>query len=92
MNSITVITESDLLRGIVIDTRIDLKVIEITDTEKVQAKLTELSGRRGEMTADGIFLAGSDSIFKDRYCYGDLLYIMSRLTGEGGCPWDVARL
>ena len=91
MNSIIVITQSDLLRGITVDTRIDIRVTEITDAGSVQAKLTELFGSRGDETADGIFHAGSDSLFKDRYCYGDLLHIMGRLTGEGGCPWDVAQ-
>ena len=32
-----------------------------------------------------------EKIFKDNYTYEDLLYILSRLTGEGGCPWDIVQ-
>lgn len=91
MNSILVLTEKDLMSGITVDTRIGLKVIQITDTEKVQRRIEQLYGQGGSIDGDGITIEGNGSLFKARYCYGDLLHIMERLTGEGGCPWDIAQ-
>lgn len=84
-------TEDDLLGGIAVDTRISLKVIEVKNEKAVQEKLTALFGKPGVVRPDGIFEEGDRSLFKDRYSYGDLIHIMQRLTGEGGCPWDIAQ-
>lgn len=79
------------MSGITVDTRIALKVIEITDPERVQSRIKQLYGRRGGETDGAITVDGSGSLFKSRYGYGDLLHIMDRLTGEGGCPWDISQ-
>ena len=88
--SVFTITEADLYDAL-IDTRYDLRVIEITDPERAEAYLEKLYGYK--VTADGgeAFAEGNNSLFKPRYSDGDLIHVMRRLTGEGGCPWDRAQ-
>ena len=91
MNSVAVLTQNDFLDGITVDTRIDLKIINITDKTAVQKKLLEVCGTSGADCEGGLFITGNSSLIKDRYGFGDLLHIMARLTREDGCPWDKAQ-
>lgn len=88
--SVFTITEADLYDAL-IDTRYDLRVIEITDPERAEAYLEKLYGCKVAVTGGEAYAEGNDSLFKPRYSDGDLIHVMRRLTGEGGCPWDRAQ-
>ena len=91
MKSVMTVTAADLERA-VIDTRFDLRVVEITDVARTETRLSQLYGERKFDVKDGeIYIEGSDSLFKDRYTDGDLANVMDRLTAEDGCPWDRAQ-
>ena len=91
MKSVMTVTAADLERA-VIDTRFDVRVVEITDAERTKARLVQLYGERGFDIKDGeIYIEGNDSLFKERYSDGDLVNVMDRLTAENGCPWDRAQ-
>lgn len=86
MKSVMTVTAADLERA-VIDTRFDVRVVEITDAERTKARLVQLYGERGFDIKDGeIYIEGNDSLFKERYSDGDLVNVMDRLTAENGCP------
>lgn len=90
MKSVFTVTESDLYEAL-IDTRYDLRVVGITDPEKAGAYLKKLYGREIPVCGGEAYAEGSDSLFKPRYSDGDLIHVMRRLTGDGGCPWDRAQ-
>lgn len=50
--------------------------------------LKEVSNK--ELSFDSyIFLLPDQSYKKDCYTFGDICRIMEKLTGKGGCPWDI---
>ena len=90
MKSVFTVTEADLYDAL-IDTRYDVRVVEIKDAEKAEKYLEKLYGRHIPVVGGEAYAEGSDSLFKPRYSDGDLLHVMRALTAEGGCPWDRAQ-
>ena len=93
MKSVFCVTADDLADALV-DTRYDLRVSGVTDanTAAVTAKLRDLYGDTDFAVNGGeIYIEGNDGLFKPRYCDGDFLHLMKRLTAEDGCPWDKAQ-
>ena len=90
MKSVFTVTEKDLYDAL-IDTRYDLRVTDIADVPRAEAYLKKLYGKDVKVAGGEAYAEGSDSLFKPRYSDGDLIHVMRRLTGEGGCPWDRAQ-
>ena len=90
MKSVFTVTEKDLYDAL-IDTRYDLRVTDIADAPRAEAYLKKLYGKDVKVAGGEAYAEGSDSLFKPRYSDGDLIHVMRRLTGEGGCPWDRAQ-
>lgn len=90
MKSVFTVTEADLYDAL-IDTRYDVRVVEIKDAEKAEKYLEKLYGRHIPVVGGEAYAEGSDSLFKPRYSDGDLMHVMRALTAEGGCPWDRAQ-
>ena len=87
MRSVFILTEKDFMNA-VIDTRYDLKIVGITDiTSPLRSKLEQLYGKREFVIQNNeLTIQGDTSMFKPRYSFGDLLAVMSRLTGDDGMP------
>lgn len=53
--------------------------------------LCELDRQKKYDYACELSIAAQDGFYKDKFCFGDLLRIMARLTAADGCPWDKAQ-
>lgn len=91
MKSKIVLTQDDFLSGIVVDTRINLEVVNVTDELAVSKRAMKLYGSAGVMVGDTYTVSGDASAFKSVYSIGDLMGVMEKLTSENGCPWDMAQ-
>lgn len=55
------------------------------------AALHEIDRLRGYGYDCELYIASQAGYNKARYCYGDLMRIMAKLTAPDGCPWDGAQ-
>ncbi|MCI8595330.1 MAG: MazG family protein [Clostridia bacterium] len=53
--------------------------------------LYELDRLRSYDYSCELYVEAQDGFYKEKYCFGDLLRIMGRLTAADGCPWDKAQ-
>lgn len=59
------------------------------DGEKVKKiPLFELDRQKGYSYGCSVLVFPQDFLSQKRFSFADLLHIMDRLRGEGGCPWD----
>ncbi len=67
---------------------------EVTVYVKNEARkipLYELDRLRNYDYSCELYIDAQSGFYKEKYCFGDLLRIMSRLTASDGCPWDKAQ-
>ena len=62
MKSVFTVTEADLYDAL-IDTRYDVRVVEIKDAEKAEKYLEKLYGRHIPVVGGEAYAEGSDSLF-----------------------------
>lgn len=53
-----------------------------------QIPLFELDRQKGYDYLSSALIFPQDFLRQERFSFADLLHIMERLRGEGGCPWD----
>lgn len=62
-----------------------------SDKEQLRITLEDLDRVKIKQGSAAYFEADRRLVGKKRYGFGDLLYIMKRLTAPDGCPWDRAQ-
>lgn len=53
--------------------------------------LCELDRMQGYDYSAELYIAAQNGLYKQTYCFGDLMRIMQKLTAPDGCPWDKAQ-
>lgn len=56
-----------------------------SNNNKIQKKLSQINY---DSQIIAFFIEGDMNFNKKRYCFGDLIRIIQKLTSEDGCPWD----
>lgn len=74
------------------DTSVTTVVYEITDIDKVTAKIKKhFGGARYRIENDCVTVEPVDTFEKTNYNFADLVEIVYRLRDPDGCPWDRAQ-
>lgn len=58
------------------------------DNKNESITLEDLDRQKKYDYSCAVFIEGCNRVDKPRYCLGDLIRIMTRLTDIDGCPWD----
>ena len=70
----------------------DLQTAEFSQSGKTEKiTLEDLDRRKKYDYSSCVFIDGSHSFNKERYCFADVLRIIERLTAPDGCEWDKAQ-